>query len=63
MELVLWCFCPSFMTLKIVYKEPKLLNVDKIGEILFEEMENETFKSLIDLGFRKEFTVDKKGNK
>ena len=57
---VLWCFCPSFMTLKISYKQPNLLDVDKIGDILFEEMNNDTFKSLMSLGFENQFTVDKK---
>ena len=61
-DTVLWCFCPSHMTLKILFTNPKLLDCEKIGEVLFEEMNNDTFKSLVDLGFRKEFTVDKKGD-
>ena len=45
-----------------MYKEPNLLEVDKISQILFQEMENDTFKLLMDLGLQKEFTVDKKSD-
>ena len=57
-DVTLWQLSYSYMKLIVNYINKEELNKNKQIEILNKEMESDTFKSLIDLGFKKEFKID-----
>ena len=54
-DVCLWQLSYSYMRLTICYTEKQKINEKKLIETLYQEMESENFKKLIDLGFKKEF--------
>ena len=39
-DLVLWSFCPSFMKLRISFKDPKMVDFEKIEKLFLKKLMN-----------------------